>query len=107
MTGEPPAVRLGRDPPVRGRLHSYRGYTSSMKTAISIPDALFEQAEQLARRLQVSRSQLYANALRAFVAGHDESAKRRRLDELYAEESSALPPGAAQAQARTVSEWDE
>src|SRR5688572_2300207 len=35
----------------------------SMKTAISLPDALFEAAELLAGRLGVSRSRLYANAL--------------------------------------------
>jgi ribonuclease E len=43
---------------------------------------LFEQAEALAHRLHVSRSELYANALRAFVAEHDEAAKRRALDDL-------------------------
>ena len=86
---------------------SYRGYTSAMKTAISVPDPLFEKADELAHRLHISRSELYANALRAFVEGHDEEAKRRVLDEIYAEESSALPPGAVQAQARIASEWDE
>jgi metal-responsive CopG/Arc/MetJ family transcriptional regulator len=78
-----------------------------MKTAISIPDPLFEEAEALAHRLQVSRSELYANALRVFVRQHDEAAKRRALDDLYANESSALPVGAARAQARIASEWDE
>lgn len=78
-----------------------------MKTAISIPDPLFDEAEALAHRLHVSRSELYASALRAFVERHDEATKRRALDDLYAVESSALPPGAARAQARIASEWDE
>ncbi len=78
-----------------------------MKTAISIPDPLFEKADELARRLHISRSELYANAIRAFVEDHDEVAKRRVLDELYAEESSALPAGVARAQARIASEWEE
>lgn len=78
-----------------------------MKTAISIPDPLFEEAEALAHRLHVSRSELYANALRVFVQQHDEAAKRRALDDLYAVESSALPAGAARAQARVASEWEE
>jgi metal-responsive CopG/Arc/MetJ family transcriptional regulator len=86
---------------------SYRSYTAAMKTVISIPDPLFEKAEELAHRLRVSRSELYANALRAFVGEHDEDAKRRVLDELYATESSALPAGARGAQARIVSEWEE
>ncbi len=86
---------------------SYRGYTSFMKTAISIPDPLFVKAEELAHRLRVSRSELYANAIRAFVEEHDEATKRRVLDELYAQESSTLPTGAARAQARIVPEWGE
>lgn len=78
-----------------------------MKTAVSIPDPLFEKADELAHRLRISRSELYANALRAFVEEHDEAAKRRALDQLYAEEPSPLPAGAARAQARIASEWDE
>ncbi len=41
-----------------------------MKTAISIPDDVFEEAERLATELQTSRSQLYSRALREFVARH-------------------------------------
>lgn len=41
-----------------------------MKTAISIPDSVFNQAESLAQRLGVSRSKLYARALDAFLASH-------------------------------------
>jgi len=43
-----------------------------MKTAISIPDDVFEEAERLADRLQTSRSQLYTRALAEFVARHDD-----------------------------------
>ena len=38
---------------------------------------------------------------------HDAAAQRQALDELYASESSDLPPGAHHAQARIVTEWDE
>jgi antitoxin MazE6 len=41
-----------------------------MKTAISIPDDVFEEAERLAIELETSRSQLYSRALREFVARH-------------------------------------
>lgn len=78
-----------------------------MKTAISVPDPLFEKADALAHRLHFSRSELYANAIRAFVEAHDEAMKRRLLDHLYAEEASALPAGAARAQSRIASEWNE
>lgn len=46
------------------------GYTLSMKTAVSIPDVVFEEAERLASQLQTSRSQLYSRALQEFVARH-------------------------------------
>jgi len=69
-----------------------------MKTAISIPDPLFESAEALARKLRLSRSQLYAEAVRLMVEQHEESRMRSVLDELYATESSALPEGAMEAQ---------
>ena len=41
-----------------------------MKTAVSIPDDVFEEAERLAVELQTSRSQLYSRALQEFVARH-------------------------------------
>jgi predicted transcriptional regulator len=43
-----------------------------MKAAVSIPDEVFEEGERLARRLQTSRSQLYARALADFVVQHGE-----------------------------------
>jgi predicted transcriptional regulator len=46
-------------------------HTFGMKTAVSIPDDVFEDAERLAQRLQTSRSNLYARALSEFVARHD------------------------------------
>ena len=42
-----------------------------MKTAISIPDPLFERADQLAQKLGKSRSQLYRDALDEYLARHD------------------------------------
>lgn len=57
-----------------------------MKTTISIPDDLFEKAERLARRLNTSRSRLYAQAVKQFIARHDEdrvmSTMDRALDEV-------------------------
>ena len=44
-----------------------------MKTAVSIPDEVFEEAERLASRMQTSRSQLYARALSEFFARHDDN----------------------------------
>ena len=41
-----------------------------MKTAISLPDELFRQAESFARRNRKSRSQLYADAMSEYLARH-------------------------------------
>jgi antitoxin MazE6 len=41
-----------------------------MKTAISIPDEIFQEAERLASELQTSRSGLYSRALQEFMDRH-------------------------------------
>ena len=46
------------------------GYTLGMKTAVSVPNEVFERAERLAKRLKVSRSELYSRALREYLARH-------------------------------------
>lgn len=43
-------------------------YKRSMKTAISLPDAVFESADELAQRLGISRSELYATAVAEYLA---------------------------------------
>ena len=62
------------------------GYTTGMKTAVSLPDDVFEAAERQARRSQKSRSQLYAQALSEYLARHapDEVAEamNRVVDEV-------------------------
>jgi predicted transcriptional regulator len=56
-----------------------------MKTAVSLPDVLFRQAERLARRLRKSRSRLYSEAVAEYVARHDPDAVTARLNELAQE----------------------
>jgi metal-responsive CopG/Arc/MetJ family transcriptional regulator len=41
-----------------------------MKTAVSIPDDVFESAERLARRTKKSRSRLFSDAVKEYVARH-------------------------------------
>jgi metal-responsive CopG/Arc/MetJ family transcriptional regulator len=41
-----------------------------MKTAVSIPDDIFQTAERLARRMKKSRSELYSRALSEYVSRH-------------------------------------
>jgi predicted transcriptional regulator len=41
-----------------------------MKTAISVPDEVYAQAEELARRTGRTRSEIYSTALRDYLADH-------------------------------------
>jgi len=41
-----------------------------MKTAISVPDSIFDEAERMARRMKRSRSELYSAALGEYLARH-------------------------------------
>lgn len=63
-----------------------------MKVAISIPDPIFERAEQLATQLGMSRSRLYTRAVEKFVKEHPEHDVRRRLEEVYGDQAPALDP---------------
>jgi metal-responsive CopG/Arc/MetJ family transcriptional regulator len=41
-----------------------------MKTAVSIPDDVFEKVERFARRTRRSRSEVFSAALREYIARH-------------------------------------
>lgn len=58
------------------------GHTFAMKTAISIPDPVFEAAERLARRSGKSRSQLYTEAIAHYVEQHRSEGVTERLNEI-------------------------
>jgi metal-responsive CopG/Arc/MetJ family transcriptional regulator len=57
-----------------------------MKTAVSIPDDVFEKVERFARRTKRSRSEVFSTALREYIARHapDEvtDAINRAVDEI-------------------------
>lgn len=75
-----------------------------MKTAISIPDRVFQSAEQLAARLGVSRSELYSKALAALIEKHRDDLIKARLDEVYrpGEIDSSLEPELESLQRRSL-----
>jgi len=54
-----------------------------MKTAISIPDDLFLVAEQTAKRLGLSRSELYRRAIGAFLQCNNDKLVIDTLNEVY------------------------
>ena len=77
-----------------------------MKVAISIPDPIFERAEELATRLGMNRSRLYTRAVEEFVKEHPEHDVRRRLAEVYCGQASALDPLLDELQAEALrEEW--
>lgn len=73
-----------------------------MKVALSIPDDLFESAEAVCKRLGISRSRLYANALAEYVAKHRSRKITERLDSVYATEDSRLDSAPRRAQDRSI-----
>jgi metal-responsive CopG/Arc/MetJ family transcriptional regulator len=65
------------------------GYTIGMKTAVSVPEGIYEEAERLARRLQISRSELYSRAIHEFVSRHAPDHVTEALDRLIEEIGTA------------------
>ena len=63
-----------------------------MKTAISLPDPIFEEAESLAKQLGVSRSELYTKALKAYLQKYNHDRILNKLNEVYSEASSEADP---------------
>ena len=68
-----------------------------MKIAVSVPDELFERADELAGRLGVSRSQVYARALEEYLESHDgeHDPVTAKLNELADRFEPVLTPAAA------------
>ena len=53
-----------------------------MKTAVSIPDDIFEKAERLAKRAKRSRSEVFSAALREYVARHSPEEITERMNQV-------------------------
>ena len=61
-----------------------------MKTAISIPDQIFQSAEKLAHRLGMSRSELYAKAVSDYLQEHRGKGITEKLNAVYGKVDSEL-----------------
>jgi hypothetical protein len=79
-----------------------------MKTAISLPDDVYHEAERHAKRIRKSRSQLYAEALAEYLARHapDEVTESMNhvLDELGVPKPDPFVDGAVRRVLKDV-EW--
>lgn len=79
-----------------------------MKTAISIPDPVFKTAESLAKRLGLSRSELYVRAISNYVEVHKNEKVTDLLNEVYSKvEDQGLEEGFKRAQFNSIDkeEW--
>jgi metal-responsive CopG/Arc/MetJ family transcriptional regulator len=73
-----------------------------MKTAISLPDALFQEAERFAQQHGLSRSELYASALQSYLQARATTAITDALNEVYSSEDSSLDPAFSHAQVQAL-----
>jgi metal-responsive CopG/Arc/MetJ family transcriptional regulator len=86
---------------------SAAGYTTGMKTAISLPDDVFRAAEQHARRAKKSRSQLYAEAISEYLARHAPDEVTEAMNRVMARLQRPTEPFVSQAARRILerTEW--
>jgi antitoxin MazE6 len=63
-----------------------------MKTAISIPNDVFEAAEAAARRTGMSRSQFFVEAVKQFLKTHGDRGVTELLNEVHGGAASTVDP---------------
>ena len=73
-----------------------------MKAAVSVPDDLFRLAEEAARRLRVSRSELYAKAIAEFLQRQQGNAITERLNGVYSRQPAKVESGLHRAQLKSL-----
>lgn len=78
-----------------------------MKTAVSIPDDIFEGAERFARRTKKSRSRLFSEALQEYLARHAADEVTEAMNSVCAELGDTKDPFVSSAARRALerSEW--
>jgi metal-responsive CopG/Arc/MetJ family transcriptional regulator len=78
-----------------------------MKTAVSVPEDVFESAERLARRERRSRSDVYSAAIREYVARYAPDEVTEALDAVVGDIDRPLDPFVREAGNRVIerSEW--
>jgi hypothetical protein len=67
-----------------------------------MPDSLFRQAEAAARRLRVSRSELYAQAIAAYLKEQQDNTVTERLNRVYAGDTAILDSRLHRAQLKSL-----
>jgi len=73
-----------------------------MKTAVSIPDAVFRTADRFARQRKLSRSALFTQALEDFLALRRSDDVTERLNRVYTASDSTLNQALRILQSRSI-----
>lgn len=82
-------------------------YTTGMKTAVSIPEDVFKGAERLARKTKRSRSRLFSDALKEYLARHTPDSVTEAMNKACSELGAAKDEFVSSAARRVLerSEW--
>jgi metal-responsive CopG/Arc/MetJ family transcriptional regulator len=59
---------------------------AQVKTAISIQEPLFKEADELAQQMNISRSQLFALAVKEFIREHRNLRLLEQINKAYSDE---------------------
>lgn len=78
-----------------------------MKTAVSVPDELFDKAEKLAHKTGKSRSQIYQEALAEYLLRRDTDAVTEAMDQALTDIDQGSDPWITEAGRRALekTEW--
>jgi len=74
-----------------------------MKVAVSIPDPIFEAAEQLAKERNIPRSQVFTEALSSYLELRNSESVTALLNEIYGQEPSQVDEALTKAQFDVIS----
>jgi len=75
-----------------------------MKVAVSVPDEVFEAAEQVRKGQRLPRSQFYSRALEAYLKSQRGAGVKAALAAVYGSEPSGVDPTLAALQAEALRE---
>jgi len=74
-----------------------------VKVAVSIPDPIFEAADKLAKKRDIPRSQIFAEALAAYLELRNSESVTALLNKIYSQHSSVVDEGLTKAQFDSIS----
>lgn len=77
-----------------------------VKTNISLPDSIFEEAELLAAKLGLSFSEFHTKALQSYLRKYNRSSVLDQLNQVYSEQSSELEAELIKMQSMSIERED-